>query len=244
MCLISEKLVFTEPYTNHYGTNVLFEDNTAFFEKELYNDAELCMEAAKLYEKFKTCAQALIHGDLHTGSIFVKTGSTMVLDSEFAFFGPIGYDAGNVIANLIFAWVNAFVTIPGQTERKGFLDRLETTISDTADLFYAKSLKILKEHTADKMAQTPGYAEWYMQNVMHDTMGYAGLELNRRVIGDAKVADIAGIKNRGSRKIAEQICVLCAKKFMLERSPLPLGRDYIEVLHTICQSYSPVSLFL
>ena len=61
MCLISEKLVFTEPYTNHYGTNTPFEDNTRFFEKELYANTALHLEAAKLQDSFKTNAQALLH---------------------------------------------------------------------------------------------------------------------------------------------------------------------------------------
>ena len=34
-----------------------------------------------------TNAQALIHGDLHTGSVFVKGDSTKVIDPEFAFMG-------------------------------------------------------------------------------------------------------------------------------------------------------------
>ena len=49
-----------------------------------------------------THAQALIHGDLHTGSIFIKEDSTKVIDAEFAFYGPIGYDVGNVIAKISF----------------------------------------------------------------------------------------------------------------------------------------------
>jgi 5-methylthioribose kinase len=40
-------------------------------------------------------AQALIHGDLHTGSILIKEDSMKVIDPEFAFYGPMGYDIGN-----------------------------------------------------------------------------------------------------------------------------------------------------
>lgn len=56
-----------------------------------------------------TNAQALLHGDLHTGSVFVRKDSTKVIDPEFAFYGPMGYNVGNVMANLMFAWVNADV---------------------------------------------------------------------------------------------------------------------------------------
>jgi len=234
MCLISEKLVFTEPYTNHYGTNTPFEENTEFFKKELYGNEALCLEAAKLQDSFKTNAQALLHGDLHTGSIFVKSGSTMVLDPEFAFYGPIGYDVGNVVANLIFAWVNAEVTMPNGNEKSTFQTWLECAIRDTVDLFYSKALRILKNEATDRMAQTPGFAEWYMQNVMSDSAGMAGLELNRRIIGDAKVADIAGIKDRDARKRAERICVLYANKLILGRNKrYQSGEEYLKTLREI-----------
>ena len=74
--------------------------------RELYEDAALHLEIAKIKFEFMNNAQALIHGDLHTGSIFVRQDSTRVFDPEFAFFGPMGYDIGNVVANLIFAYDN------------------------------------------------------------------------------------------------------------------------------------------
>jgi 5-methylthioribose kinase len=39
---------------------------------------------------FLTRAEALLHGDLHTGSVMVTESDTRVIDPEFAFFGPIG----------------------------------------------------------------------------------------------------------------------------------------------------------
>lgn len=51
-------------------------------------------------EKFMTQAQALVHGDLHTGSIMINQTETYVIDPEFAFYAPIGFDVGAVIASL------------------------------------------------------------------------------------------------------------------------------------------------
>ena len=135
LCRVTERLVYTEPYQNLEGKNVLNPDNREFLEEELYQDPGLHLEAAKLKEEFKTKAQALLHGDLHTGSIFVKKGSTKVLDPEFAFYGPIGYDVGNVMANLIFAWANGEVTMEAGQEKEEFLGWLETTLEAIPDLF-------------------------------------------------------------------------------------------------------------
>lgn len=54
--------------------------------------------------RFCERAQALIHGDLHTGSVMVTTDSTQVIDPEFAFYGPMGFDIGAYLGNLILAF--------------------------------------------------------------------------------------------------------------------------------------------
>lgn len=234
LCQITEDLVYTDPYTDCRGKNRLNPDNREFFERELYEDRALRLEAAKLKEAFKSNAQSLIHGDLHTGSIFVKEGATMVLDPEFAFYGPAGYDAGNVVANLIFAWANAEVTMEPGAEQAEFQGWLEKTITEVVDLFAIKSLKILKEHAADVMAQTEGFAEWFIDGILSDTAGIAGLELNRRIVGSAKVKDIAGIEDAEKRAYAERICVLAAKRFIMERTlAYRCGQDYIDTLKAV-----------
>ena len=59
------------------------------------------MQQLKL--KFLTSAEALVHGDLHTGSIMVTEEDTRAIDPEFAFFGPMGFDVGALIGNLLIA---------------------------------------------------------------------------------------------------------------------------------------------
>jgi S-methyl-5-thioribose kinase len=54
--------------------------------------------------RFIERAQALIHGDLHTGSIMVTPDSTQVIDPEFGFYGPMGFDIGAFLGNLILAY--------------------------------------------------------------------------------------------------------------------------------------------
>ena len=54
--------------------------------------------------RFCERSQALIHGDLHTGSILVSPDSTWVIDPEFAFYGPMAFDTGAFVANLMLAY--------------------------------------------------------------------------------------------------------------------------------------------
>ena len=56
-------------------------------------------------------SEAFLHGDLHTGSLMCTTESTLVIDPEFAFAGPMGFDVGSFLANLMFSFF-AQVRIP------------------------------------------------------------------------------------------------------------------------------------
>ncbi len=231
LCEVTERLVYTEPYLNTLGLNKEFEPNKEFLKKELYDDKELHLEVAKLKEEFKSNTQALIHGDLHTGSIMIKPGSIKVLDPEFACYAPSGYDIGNLIANLIFAWVNAQVIMDAGEEKDIFVSWVEESITQSIDLFKQKAIKILKEEATDAMAKTDGFAEWYVSGLLKDSAGVVGCELNRRIIGTAKVKDIAGIEDESKRITAERICVLTAKECIKNRKQAyQNGADYINTL--------------
>lgn len=234
LCDISERLVFTNPYKNPSGRNMLFPENREFLEKELYEDEKLHLEIAKMKIGFMSKAQSLLHGDLHTGSILIKQGSTMVLDPEFAFYGPAGYDIGNVIAHLIFAWVHAEVTLE-DTEKNNFQNWVETSLKTIIDEFQSKAVQMIKDEAIDPIAHTDGFAEWYVDDILADTAGITGAELNRRVIGSAKVADITSIEDAVQRVRAERICVRCGKRLIMGRdSGFRSGADYIALLHESC----------
>ena len=94
LCEITEQLVYTEPYIDFKNQNILTEGIEEFVQTFVYNDQSLHVQVAKLKQSFLTSAQALLHGDLHTGSIFINDKEMKVIDPEFAFFGPIGYDVG------------------------------------------------------------------------------------------------------------------------------------------------------
>ena len=217
LCAITERKVFNDPFSNFSGRNKPFELVAEFLEHELYEDDALRLEAAKLKEIFKNSAQALIHGDLHTGSIMVRQDSTMVLDPEFAFYGPIGYDVGNVIANLIFAWISAYVDMDLGEERDAYLKYLADTITVIPDLFREKALKIIYSESTEHMTEAAGVPEWYLDDVLTDTAGFAALELIRRIIGSAKVKGITEIRDKQRRAFAEKFCIRLAKDIIFNR---------------------------
>lgn len=225
LCEITEDLVLTEPYNDAKGRNLVFEPNRAFVERELYLDKALHLEIAKIKFNFMNNAQALLHGDLHTGSIFVKQDSTRVFDPEFAFYGPIGYDVGNVIANLIFAWDNG-----NAAGEETFCAWVLATIPQVVDRFKEKFLAAFDEHVTDRMAKSEGFKEYYLETLLKDTAAFTGTELIRRTVGMAQVKDVTTIADPDKRAYAERVNVLCAKDCILHQGAFRSGQDYIAAL--------------
>jgi 5-methylthioribose kinase len=223
LCGITEDLVYTEPYNDINGRNLVTPGNAEFVRKELYGDKELRLEAAKLKFEFMNNAQALIHGDLHTGSIFVKPDATRVFDPEFAFFGPMGYDIGNVIANLFFAWDNG--NAAGAAE---FCEWVLKTAVEVVDMFKGKFLACFNERVTDVMAKTEGFAEYYLGTILEDTAAGAGTELIRRTVGMAQVKDVTTIKDMDRRIRAERVNILCAKDLIKNRARFRTGDDFVQ----------------
>lgn len=229
LCEISEDLVFTEPFYD-CPRNEVFAGTRDFVREHIWNDEKLVLETAKLKFDFMTNAQSLLHGDLHTGSVFIKEDSTKVIDPEFAFYGPAGYDVGNVVAHLIFAYANAKFTIEDENTKNEYMNHLISTIKDVVDLFNKKFLAFWDEHATEHTAKYAGYKEYYLSTVIKDTSAVAGLELIRRIVGLAQVKDITLISNPDSRVLAEKICLTIGKTFILNRDAMNTGDDFINVI--------------
>lgn len=226
LCEISEDLVFSEPFIDYNHRNNVFSANAEFVKKELYEDKALHLEAAKLKFQFMNDAQALIHGDLHTGSIFINKEHTFVFDPEFAFYGPMGYDIGNVIANMFYAWCNGDAAIENPDEKAEFCGWIIDCIEEIVDKFIAKFKVSYKENVKDTMAQVDGFMEYYLGTILADTAGIAGLESIRRAVGMANNKDVTSIADEKKRARAERIIITLAKNYIMNRTTFTSGAAY------------------
>ena len=233
LCDITEKLVFTDPYTNHFGTNIVLDESSEFVKKEIYDDEDLVFEAGKLKYKFMNNPQSLLHGDLHSGSIFVTESKTKVIDPEFAFYGPIGYDLGNVVGNLFFSYIHSDIVMSDEVEKRAYLNYLETTIAEIMDKFTEKFGRAYDEKVIDPMAKNPLYKRWMIASILEDAAGMAGTEIIRRTIGDSKVKEIESIESIEARVYMDKFLILLGKSLIKDRYKIKTGKDYVALIDKI-----------
>lgn len=228
LCAITEDLVYSEPFYD-CPRNDMIPRTKALAAELIWENEAIQLEITKLKFKFMTQAQALLHGDLHTGAIFVKEGSVKVIDPEFAFYGPMGHDLGNLMANFMFAYVNGVVS-GAEREAPDFLPWLKEMAVSTLELFKKAFLELWELEAAQAYKQVKGFSLHYLNEVLADSAACAGAELCRRIIGLAHVKDMAGIENLEHRERAEAICLHAAKILILNSKNIQKGTDYFDCL--------------
>lgn len=195
LCDISECLVFTEPYNNNKNRNIITHGNEEFVEKVLYENEDLHFAILKLREKFMNYSQSLIHGDLHSGSIFINEKGIKIIDPEFSFYGPMAYDVGNVIGNLYFPLYRAKFFMEENEKKEKFINWLEKCIFDIPNLFSEKCKLLWEKYSNDKLLKNKKFRDYYIENILKDSLAYAGTEIIRRTVGDAKVLGLTSLES-------------------------------------------------
>ena len=194
LCDISECLVFIEPYDNNKNRNIITTGNEEFVENMLYKNEDLHFAILKLREKFMNYSQSLIHGDLHSGSIFINEKGIKIIDPEFSFYGPMAYDIGNVIGNLYFPLYRAKFFMEDSKKKEEFINWLEKCILDIPILFSKKCKLLWEKYSDDKLLKNRKFRDYYIENIVKDSLAYAGTEIIRRTVGDAKVLELTNLE--------------------------------------------------
>lgn len=176
--------------------------------------------------------QALLHGDLHSGSIFANEMGIKVIDPEFAFYGPMGYDIGNVIGNLFFAWARKAFTAPEETETIAAVRRV---IQETTDKTWAKLEDQYDALVTFPLYRAPAFRRRWLEDVRADAFGYAGTEILRRTVGGSKVPELSEVTDASLRAPMERALVRMGIWLMKERRALQGGAELTERFQSILE---------
>ncbi len=214
LCDITENLVFSDPYfdaeMNHH-TSPQLDDIVA----RLRADRDMKVAAQHLKAKFCNNAETMLHGDLHTGSIMVTEDETRVIDPEFVTYGPMGFDIGMLLSNFLMAYFSQ----PGHADMPGARDDYQEWIlgvvaeiwatfeAEFSHLWRTERTGILYQRTlfedqGDDLASEQALGH-RLNDIWQDALGFAGVEMHRRILGLAHNADNEEIADQDRRAACE-----------------------------------------
>lgn len=216
LCEITEDLVFTEPVVDA-GRNSCLPANQADADA-LAADPAFATAMAEAKWLFMTAGEALVHGDLHTGSVMVRRDgeatSVKAFDSEFAFYGPVAFDLGAIWANLVIASARAIAL--GEDERADWLlAQIEEVWAGLESEFLSRWPHRVDARLWDDAFAARRLAAWQAQGWL-----FAAAKMSRRIVGAAKTSDIQTLPEQ-LREGAARGVLLVARALVKEPADSP-----------------------
>jgi 5-methylthioribose kinase len=222
---VSERLIFTDPFTPGEAGCWLTPELDGEV-RTLRQDPGLKRAVAELNLKFLSEPQALLHGDLHTGSIMVSETELKVIDAEFAAFGPMGFDIGLLLGNLLISYFSQEGHAGAEDPRTATEEWLLAVMDAVWTRFRTRFIELWHgsaagDGTPALLFEGPGGHEAkrelqrdYLRRVFEDALRFAGLAMIRRILGCRPAIDLTSIEDRTRRAAAERKTLLLARELI------------------------------
>lgn len=230
LCAVTEARVFTEPYfdaeLNRWTSPQLDEAVS-----RIRSDSKLKVAVHEMKTIFMSNAQSLLHGDLHSGSVMVTGDDTRVIDPEFAFYGPMGFDIGALLGNYLLACIAQAGQATAADDRIDYSGWILQTAEETWKTFEdefrklwqcERSGELFPSHVFDNddADETERALSRYLKEILEDSIGFAATKMMRRVIGAAHVEDLDSIADPDRRANCEKRVLSLARSLILDRKAL------------------------
>ena len=238
---ITVDLIFADPYfesaRNRHTSPQLDE-----IVSNLRCDGPLKVAAARFGQKFLTEAQALVHGDLHSGSVMVTEDDCRVIDPEFAFYGPIGFDLGAFFGNLLLSWYSQ----PGHSTANDDRVAYQEWILQQAKIFWetfrgcfltlwsgeakGDAFPAAMFSTRGDIATLQSARNTFLDSLFADMLGFGACKMIRRILGFAHVVDFESIQDAALRADCEAGALAMAHALLTRPEQFHSVDDVIEVV--------------
>lgn len=183
LCEWTERVIF--PVDSHrMNRRSRQEIGEELYRESCFNAASVQRRLLILKYKFMTQNDALLHGDLCGGAIMVNSSETFIIDPEFAFVGPFGYDLGSIISTLIFFYVAHKIYDRNSCYAEWILETLENLYL----LFEKKFMQLWLEQQESSLGSARMmdgnsfnmFRQYFMENMLQDSVGFIGVRIFSR----------------------------------------------------------------
>jgi 5-methylthioribose kinase len=238
---ITVDLVFCDPYRRserNRHTSPQLDELVA----QLRGDCELKLAAVRFGAKFLNEAQALVHGDLHSGSVMVTDGNTRVIDPEFAFYGPIGFDLGAFLGNLLLSWYSQPGHATQHDDRMAYQHWILEQVQVFWQSFHSHFLSLWADNAHGDVLSTSMFARpeeastlesarrQFLDGLFADMLGFGACKMIRRILGFAHVIDFDRIQDATVRARCEANALTLARTLLTQPAQFRSIQDLIDAV--------------
>jgi 5-methylthioribose kinase len=229
---ITVDLVFTDPYrvsARNRHTSPQLDEIVSNFRR----DGLLKVAAARFGQKFLNEPQALIHADLHSGSVMVTENDSRVIDPEFAFYGPIGFDLGAFFGNLLLNWYSQPGHATPSDDRIAYQEWILRQAKIFWETFRSCFLALWNEDAngdafpaamfsnPEDIAPLRSAQGAFLDALFADMLGYSACKMIRRILGFAHVIDFECIQDAALRGDCEASALAMAHRLLTHPQQFP-----------------------
>lgn len=215
---IMDTFMFLVNREGHDPVGPGLDPDFAQFTRNIVYDKDVMLQRYLLRHLFVTKGECLIHGDLHTSNIFLGQDDMKVIDMEYTFCGPISYDMGYLMSNIIAQYASsAFRPFPSEEERKEYQSYILRMIRDIYNNFCDEFIRCWNEDAKDIYQNIPGLQMDFKRTVLTEAFGFAASANISRVAGDVTFPDFDCIENPVQKHNAKCLDIILAKQLITRR---------------------------
>ena len=214
---LTEDYILVSPFFD--STDNCVDDVSRPLVEPLWADVEVSSAAKLLAMDFVSNKQCLIHGDFHPGNLFVGEKGFVVSDFDFASWGPVAYDLGTMVGNLVLSHRT-------QSEGRGNADAVRAGICQELVVLYDSFKEELGRLVPELSA---GAVQRFCEDVFVKSLGYAGCTVAGRSYGYCRFPEITSINDDAIRAKVLSVLLDDVRFLLLE------ARDVSELVERLCR---------
>ena len=237
---LQEDFVYSNPYMDSPENkwNPLVDKEV----QAIRSNSAVKLEIAEMKAAYMLHAEALLHADLHTGSIMLNERDTRVIDPEFCYFGPMAYDVGALLQNLVLNYLSHYGHTADRRQREEYQEYLLGMIRDIWEQFARKFETVWRQNNKGELMPAgfwrypggeEGFAEYrrrYIRRLLQELAGHGGVKFLRRMMGIVSVWDISSIADPEKRAVAEKAAIRIGVRWLMERKSVESVSDLIRIV--------------
>ena len=232
-------------FLDRFGTDL---DKEAYHKwerfRQITDDPACQTNRLSLRRTFMTHSDCLIHADFHTSNVFLSDDGIKMLDFEFSFMGPFGYDMGYFTGSLIAAYCAAcFKDYPTEQDRQQCKAYLLSTIKMLFESYNHTFIECWNSDAKEEYRNQKGFQNILLREMLQDSVGYTAITNWCRTTDIWSLPEYKVIENEDARRYAMAMAVLMDHEMILQRNNFETVDDFIDMIIHFENTYVPLLMW-